>query len=136
MEIKLNELRNSYGEKSRKFRRSFFVHDDWVKHRAVDRFPGIFVKFLKSGLVRQLAPVVGFITSIAAFVVAWNCLLVTGYDDFQGIHHDPFAILSGLTFPLMALPATPFTFSSPALALLLGKLFLSVGTLAKARTVF
>jgi hypothetical protein len=135
LEIKLNDLRNSYGEKSRSFRRSFFTHDEWLKHRALDRFPGTLLKLAVSGVVRQLAPEVAIIASTAAFAILWNCLLVTGYDDFQGIHYDPI-IISGLSFPLLALPATPFTFSSPALSLLLSKLFLNFGTVAKSRIVF
>ena len=27
-----------YGEESRKFRRTVYTHDDWVKHRSPDRF--------------------------------------------------------------------------------------------------
>lgn len=135
-EIRLNKLRNSYAEVSRRFRRSFFTHDDWLKHRKLDRFPGTFVKLAASGVVRKLAPEVTIVTSTAAFIVLWNCLLVTGYDDFRRIHHFPITISSGLKFPLLSLPATPFTFSSPILALLLGKTYLNFGTVVKACNVF
>jgi hypothetical protein len=27
-----------YGEESRKFRRTVYTHDDWIKHRSPDRF--------------------------------------------------------------------------------------------------
>lgn len=120
LEVQLDQLRNSYGEVSRRYRRSFFTHDEWLKHRAVDRFPGTLLKLAQSGVVRDLAGEVAFITLTAAFVVIWNCLFVVGFDDLTGMHYDPMAI-TGLSLPLLAMPSTPFTFSSPALALLLGK---------------
>jgi putative membrane protein len=53
---------------------------------------------------------------IAMFLVVWNALLVFGYADFLGVHHDPlaFAVLYSLK-----LPPAPFMLSSPALGLLL-----------------
>ena len=107
----------SYGETSRKFRRSFFTHKDWLKHRSEDRFVRNLVSIVESGVVRQLAKEIGFVVATATFVVAWNCLLGEGFVDFTGVKHDP--IFQGL--PLMKLPIEPFTLSSPALGLLLGK---------------
>ena len=107
----------TYGETSRKFRRSFFSHKDWLKHRSEDRFLKIVLSTVNSGVVRQLAKEVGFVVATATFVVFWNSLLGEGYSDFSGVHHDP--LVHGL--PLMELPITPFTLSSPALGLLLGE---------------
>ena len=107
----------TYGETSRKFRRSFFSHKDWLKHRSEDRFLKIVLSTVNSGVVRQLAKEVGFVVATATFVVFWNSLLGEGYSDFSGVHHDP--LVQGL--PLMELPITPFTLSSPALGLLLGE---------------
>jgi hypothetical protein len=45
----------SYSEQSRKFRRDFFTHDSWLKHRSKDRFIGTLLKILDSGVVRALA---------------------------------------------------------------------------------
>lgn len=117
LEIVLEGLRNSYGEQSRKYRRSFFSHDEWLKHRSADRFPGTLFKLVKSGVVRVLAPEVFFITMTATFVVVWNAFLSAGYVGFDSIQHDP---IVSHPLPLLAMPVTPFTFSSPALALLLG----------------
>ena len=34
----LEELESSYGEQSRPYRRDFFTHDSWVRHRSRDRY--------------------------------------------------------------------------------------------------
>jgi ion channel-forming bestrophin family protein len=107
-----------YGEGSRKYRRTFFTHKDWLRHRSEDRFSRTIFSTIRSGVVRQLAKEVGFITATAIFVVAWN-LLTGGYNDFQGVHHD--AILKNIAN--LELPIAPFTLSSPALGLLLGEYF-------------
>ena len=111
----------AYGETSRQFRRSFFTHKDWMKHRSENRFIKNVMTTVKSGVVRQLAGQVGFVILTSSFVVAWNSLLVEGYVDFSAVHHDAL-IQSGL--PLMKLPIEPFTLSSPALGLLLGECIL------------
>ena len=111
----------AYGETSRQFRRTFFTHKDWMKHRSENRFFKNVMTTVKSGVVRQLAGQVGFVILTSSFVVAWNSLLVEGYVDFSAVHHDAL-IQSGL--PLMKLPIEPFTLSSPALGLLLGECIL------------
>jgi hypothetical protein len=119
-EKRYEALRNSYGEVSRRYRRSFFTHDDWLKHRALDRFPGTLVKLAQSGVVRQLGGQVGIIAGVATGITLYNDILVLGWLDFDGNMHE--ALVQGL--PLLKLPAEPFNFSSPILSLLLGKLYL------------
>lgn len=91
-----------YGESSRKYRRTIYKHEDWVKHRSSDRLKdnlkGIFV----SGVVRQLQSEVLLIMSVAASVVLWN-------NDLS-----PY-----LNMGKVSLSTLPFTLSSPALGLLL-----------------
>lgn len=91
-----------YGESSRKYRRTIYKHEDWVKHRSSDRLKdnlkGIFV----SGVVRQLQSEVLLIMSVAASVVLWN-------NDLS-----PY-----LNMGQVSLSPLPFTLSSPALGLLL-----------------
>jgi hypothetical protein len=36
---------------------------------------------------------------VATFIVVWNTLLVTGFDDWSNVHHDPM-----VAFPLLAAP--------------------------------
>jgi len=108
----------SYGEESRKYRRTVYTHDDWVKHRSPQRFlrnlSGIFV----SGVYKSLANEVLITTGIATVLVGYN-LIVGGYTDFEGTNHA--AIISSGYLPVVGLPLAPFTLSSPSLGLLLSK---------------
>jgi hypothetical protein len=108
----------SYGEESRKYRRTVYSHDDWRKHRNPDRFLYYIVSFLSSGVYKNVGREVAFTTVIAALVCLWNGL-VGGFTDFDGVKHA--AILSSNLLPLLTLPLAPFTLSSPSLGLLLGK---------------
>ena len=71
---------------------------------------------LKSGILRTLLPEIVKYTFIAVFVCFYNALLVTGYDDLGGLHHE--ALTS--VFPVCKLPADVFSLTTPSLALLLG----------------
>ena len=115
----------SYGERSRIYRRDVFSYDSWVEHRSTNRFVGNLFDVLKSGVFRQLLPNCLYMSSIALFIVMYNTLLVDGYDDFSGIHHD--ALLSSffLSFPLLKIPGEFFSLCTPSLALLLGTCFSS-----------
>ena len=106
----------SYGEESRKYRRTVFTHDDWVQFRSPDRFWRNVRAMFASGVYKNIGREVGATTTIATAIVIWNCL-VSGFDDFQGNHIE--ALLQG--GPLMSMPLTAFTLTSPALGLLLGK---------------
>jgi hypothetical protein len=107
----------SYSERSRPFRRDVFAYDDWVRHRSSDRFAGRLGKLTKSGIVRSLSKEIALIAGAATFICLFNALLGSGFDDLAGIHQGP--LISG--FPVLSLPATFFTLSSPALSLLLGE---------------
>jgi hypothetical protein len=107
----------SYGEESRKYRRTVYSHDDWKKHRNPDRFLYYIVSFFSSGVYKNVRREVGFTTAIAALVCVWNGLL-GGFTDLDGVKHA--AILTGQFLPLFSLPLAPFTLSSPSLGLLLG----------------
>ena len=70
---------------------------------------------------------------VASFIVTWNALGVVGWEDLQGMHHDPLSLVSlmgeqqqqqtmhdfAVPLPLLFLPMAGFTLSAPALALLL-----------------
>ena len=113
LEVKTDELRNPNVEESRKFGR----YDEWLKTGAVDRFPDTLVEIFQPGIVRHLALEVSFIAATATFVCLYNCLFVAGFVDFDGQKYLPLFP----ELPLLSLPATPFTFSSAALALILGE---------------
>jgi hypothetical protein len=107
----------SYGEESRKYRRTVYTHDDWVKHRSPDRFTRNLFSVTSSGVYKNLAKEVLATTSVATLLVLWNCVF-GGYTDFEGIKH---AAVINSFLPTLALPLAPFTISSPSLGLLLGK---------------
>jgi putative membrane protein len=110
-------LRGVYGEESRKFRRTVYTHDDWVKHRSSDRFVKNLSSLTSSGIYKSLAKEVVATTAVATFVVFYNCL-VGGFTDFSGVTHAPIIPPNEIT-PLFGLPLTPFTLVSPSLGLLL-----------------
>ena len=41
-----------YGETSRKFRRTVYTHEDWVKHRSSDRFIKNLFSIVSSGIYK------------------------------------------------------------------------------------
>ena len=109
-------LEETYGEGSRKYRRTVYTHNEWVKHRTSDRFIRNLTSMVNSGVYKSLAREVLATTGVAAFLVLWNAV-AGGYTDFNGVQHA--AAIDAL--PQLTLPLTPFTLLSPSLGLLLGK---------------
>lgn len=108
---------NNYSEESRKFRRTVYMHDEWVKHRSTDRFARNVKDLFNSGVVRALYVELGVVTGAAIFVVVANMLL-GGYTDLLGNQQPP--VISGPLIPNdLSLPALPFSVAMPALSLLL-----------------
>lgn len=110
----------SYGEESRRYRRTVYTHDDWVKHRSPDRFLRNVVSTLTSGIYKNIAGEVIAVTSVAAIVCLWNGI-VGDYMDFSGVQHAGPLKDTILTNAKLSLPLTPFSLSSASLGLLLGK---------------
>ena len=109
----------SYGEDSRKYRRTVYTHDDWKKHRSPDRFLYYIISLFSSGIYKNIGREVTAATAIATFVCFWNCL-AGDYQDLSNVSHPGF--LSGI-LPVLGLPINPFTLASPSLGLLLGMYF-------------
>lgn len=108
----------AYGEESRQFRRTVYTHDDWVKHRDSSRFYRNLISITTSGVYKNLGKEVFATCSIATGIIVWNAVFGE-YQDFSGVVHDgPF---KDSIIPILTLPLTPFTLSSPSLGLLLGK---------------
>lgn len=106
-----------YSEESRRYRRTVYAHDDWLRHRSSSRFFLNLTTILKSGLVRSLAPEISVVGTIGVVVCAWNAA-VGGYLDIHNVPHEP--LLRGVPSCLIcSLPVLPFTLASPALGLLL-----------------
>jgi len=91
-----------YGEESRKFRRTVYTHEDWVKHRSESRITRNLQGMVYSGVLRQLKNEIALVVAVASFVILWN----SGIAPYIGL-------------PDLTLPVLPFTLSSPALGLLL-----------------
>lgn len=114
----LNELLQSYGEQARKFRRTVYTHDDWLKHRSSDRFFRNLKSITDSGVNRNLYKEVIATVSVSAFIILWNGVF-GDYQDFSGVTHA--GIFHDSSIPILALPLAPFTLSSSFLGLLLGE---------------
>ena len=106
-----------YAEDSRKFRRTVYMHDEWVRHRSSDRFFTQMKNLGKSGVGKNLATELGFSTGTASFVVLMNMLLIK-YQDLSGASH-PGPLADFWPGGAFSLPAMPFTIAMPALSLLL-----------------
>ena len=114
-DIETRKLLAKYGERSRTTRRNVYSAADWIYARRNDRIVNNILTTFDSGLVRQLQFELTFLFFSSTFVVAWNNLLVKGWDDFAGVHHDSLVHF----LPALQLPLTPFTLSTAALGLLL-----------------
>ena len=107
----------SYGEASRKFRRTVYSHDDWVDHRSPDRFIKYLFAIPTSAIYKSLSREVVSVVAVTMMVMIYNGC-VTGYQDLSGAYHDP--IWSSSLLPPLTLPLQPFTLTSSSLGLLLG----------------
>ena len=108
-----------YGEGSRKFRRTVYTHNEWVKHRSPDRFVNNLSTLFNSGIYKNVGKEVAATVAVATFVWAWN-MLAGGYQDLAGVQHD--AIIQADWAKVVGLPLQAFTVVSPSLGLLLGKI--------------
>jgi predicted membrane chloride channel (bestrophin family) len=111
---------SDYAEESRQYRRTVYMHDEWVKHRSSTRFIRNLQTLSESGVGRALGTELGFITATAVFCVGIN-MVVHGYQDFSGIAHpSPLADLAFIRdIKQLSLPAFVFSIGMPALSLLL-----------------
>jgi hypothetical protein len=109
---------SDYAEDSRQYRRTVYMHDEWVKHRSNERFIKNMLTISSSGVGKSLSKELAFVTGTAIFCVVVNCLLGS-YQDLSGVvHPGPYAEL-GKQLGAISLPALPFSICMPALSLLL-----------------
>jgi len=111
---------SAYAEESRQYRRTVYMHDEWVKHRSSERFIKNLRTIGKSGVSSALGMELSFITATAVFCVVAN-MMFHGYQDFTGaMHPAPLASVPVLnTIKQLSLPAFTFSIGMPALSLLL-----------------
>ena len=103
-------------EEARRYRRTVYSHDDWVKHRQQDRFFIYLGSLFDSGVFQNSKREVYFCTTIATLVCFYNAL-AGGYTDLMGGQHGP--VIPGLQ--VLGIPMTAFTITSASLGLLLSK---------------
>jgi hypothetical protein len=108
----------SYGEESRKYRRTVYTHDDWVNHRSPDRFLRNIGTTFNSGIYKNVGREVTAVVAVAILVMLWN-MATAGYTDFAGVDHE--AIWKSVFTPALSVPMQAFTLPSSFLGLLLGK---------------
>lgn len=106
-----------YGEESRRYRRTIYKHEDWLKHRSETRLLRNLQGLFTSGVVRSLVAEVTLVALVAMLVVVWNGALF-GYVDLGNVGH-PGLFGEMPEFLTFRLPIAIFTLSSPALGLLL-----------------
>mmetsp|Transcript_19332 Transcript_19332/g.25533 ORF Transcript_19332/g.25533 Transcript_19332/m.25533 type:complete len:501 (-) Transcript_19332:527-2029(-) len=104
----------TYGEESRKYRRTVYDFDAWKKHRSQDRFWRNLGNIPNSGIYRGLINEVAAVATISTMACVWNGL-TGGYTDFSGVNHD--AVITSL--PMLTLPLGVFTVCNSSLSLLL-----------------
>jgi len=118
-EYDYEELMNAPAEQNR-FSSQYirFGHDNWLRHRASDRFYRNLFKFAWSPIVQSLLDEVFVLAVISLVIILWNELVIDGYTDFSGVHHE--AIFSeALPNIKLSLPKDPFFLCGGPLGLLL-----------------
>jgi len=105
---------SEYKESSRQYRRSVFMHKEWVDHRSTDRFFRSLKSISESGVLRSRQDEILLISAFSAFLIVWNSL-VGDYTDFNLVKHA--AIIPHL--PVLSLPLSSFTLTGTSLGLLL-----------------
>lgn len=103
-------------EEARRYRRTVYTHDDWVKHRQQDRFFIYLGSLFDSGVFQNSKREVFLCTSIAVAICVYNAL-AGGYTDLAGVQHA--ALVPAL--PVVGIPMTALTVTSSSLGLLLSK---------------
>ena len=73
-----------------------FDHAKWLEHRASDRSYRSLVSNQLNPILQSLLDEVALLAGIAAAIILWNELLVEGYTDLAGLHHEaPYATSQG-----------------------------------------
>jgi len=114
----MKDAQRSYGELSREYRRTVFMHDEWVKHRSSNRYSENLITLFQSGVTRQLLKQLTFVSFCSLFVIVMNGA-IGEYTDLTGVvQTGPLHFLAP-NIGSISLPSLVFTLSEAALALLL-----------------
>ena len=116
-EAKQVQGKRPYGEESRRYRRTVYRHEDWLRHRSETRLLRNLKGTFTSGVVRSLLTEVVAVALVALLACLYNGVLF-GYADLSNVPHPGLFGAVPDVFR-MQLPIGVFTLSSPALGLLL-----------------
>ena len=105
-----------YGEESRRYCRTVYRHEDWLKHRSETRLLRNLKGTFTSGVVRSLVSEVAAVVLVALVVIVWNSAAF-GYYDLDNVLQP--GLFPAPEYLRLQLPIAVFTISSPALGLLL-----------------
>ena len=105
---------SEYIETTRQYRRSVYMHGEWVKHRSTEQWLNGITSVFESGVLRARYQEVQVTTAFAAFLVAWN-VVAGGYMDFELVKQPP--LIEHL--PVLQAPLSLFQLTAPTLGLLL-----------------
>ena len=75
-----------YSERSRQYRRTVYMHKEWVNHRSSRRFYRNLQTLGESGVGKALSTELAVVTGTAVFVVVAN-MLTGSYIDLEGVTH-------------------------------------------------
>lgn len=105
---------SEFSEANREYRRSVFMHGEWVDHRSTERFYKTMKSLTASGVLRARYNEIANVVAISTFLVIYNTLSA-GYTDFDNVKHA--AIIGHL--PVLSMPLSVFSLTAPSLGLLL-----------------
>jgi len=105
---------SEFTEANRPYRRSVFMHGEWVKHRSTEKFFDTVTSLAQSGVIRARYNEVAYVVAFSSFLVVYNAI-AGGYTDFEMVKQPP--IIPHL--PVFGVPLTLFQLTAPSLGLLL-----------------
>lgn len=99
---------------------SRFGSEEWLVHRASDRFYRTLFDANESPIVGSLLDEAFVLVAFSLGIILWNELVVDGFTGVNGAHHDPLPALAGsLPNIRLSLPMDPFLLCGGPLGLLL-----------------
>lgn len=98
-----------------------FGSDEWLVHRASDRFYGSVLQFGASPIVKNLLDEAAVLVAICLAIIVWNGAIFEGYSGLDGVHVPPPLAdkLPRWIDVKLALPTEPFFLCGGPLGLLL-----------------
>jgi predicted membrane chloride channel (bestrophin family) len=107
-------LGTEFQEATRPYRRTVFMHDQWVETRSTDRFFKSINSLFESGVLRARYKEIAIVMGFASFLAVWNSI-AGGYYDLDNVKQAP--LIEHL--PVVSVPLSIFSLTAPTLGLLI-----------------